>query len=625
MCFRVESAQRTCAAQAWVGRTKQGVCPSGALGLQGRWALRADAALGGTASHLCRYGWSGESDAGPDAVALDQLSHSEQLNSLEPDCEVVAPSADAIDVTWPALQQAFYEQTDRLETLPFGQARAAPVRVEIIDSAITRRAVDGEPSIGQLAHGRAMGLIVRKLACPSGGASCRAEVASTLALPLVATPLGNLRDYENGGYFGSQFDLAIAIGQAVASWQSTASDHRLVINLSLGWEPQFGGEYTDSPDELRGPVRAVWNAIARARCLGAAVVVAAGNRPAGPDGAEGLLYPAAWSLKMAPTAAMCQQQLGIENVAEGYTASQPLVFAVGGVEPNDADLSMARKYARTEILAPAAHAVVEDTQAGGPSVMQTGTSVAAAVTSAAAAVIWSYRPDLSANEVMDMVYEGGADVGRSADVCYGGGACDRTARRVSICGALKQACASGAGGCPSMLPACEQRPGGQSARPKLSGLTIDRVVSAKGLAPLTNVGWPCNGRLYTSPSASVENPCPASQLPSRPLQSAVGPQPGTPPVCPHCEYNINSMELFIEIDEETDAEVGSPVLAVVVSSKEDDVRYFDLSPTVSTVQAGEKTLVTDLDIGADDYESATIEFMVDGEFADRSPVISTDD
>lgn len=613
-CFRVDARGPSCGARTWVGRIEGSSCPAGSVGRDGRWALR-DANANTQNSQLCRYEWKGTADSMPDAEALASLGANPTVQRLAPDCEIVAASAQAIEVTWPGLERAFYKQIERLAVLPEGQHPGAPVRVEIIDSAVTRRTPDGEPSFGRLPHGRAMGQIVRKLACPSPDTSCRADVASTLALPLVVTPAGVARDADSGGYFGSLGDLASAIEEAVEDWQTHARDHRLVINLSLGWERSHGGDYVTSPNELEAPVRAVWDAIARARCLGAAIIVATGNRTEGPDAVDGPLYPAGWATKPTPTESVCAS-LGVEP-EPGYAAGEPLVFAAGGVESNDADLGLSRKNARPELVAPAAHAVVAAIE--GHSTLQTGTSVAAAVTSAVAAVVWSYRPELSADEVIEFVYEGGADLGRPADVCMGQGPCERTAHRVSMCGAVEAACDSGAARCPSSVPSCAHKPAGRIARPEYVELQTAYVVSADDMVRVGDVGWPCHGELFAPLGSEVQNPCPASQLFGAAPLAAVAPQPRGDPICPHCAYSESQQELFIEIESWVSGDVTNPVLAVVVDPYS-EVLYFDLSDAVPLLTAGEQATVSGLDVGTQ-FESMTIEFIVDGAESQVSPVM----
>ena len=616
LCFRVDDRGKTCRARSWATRRVRTACPTLVAGRHGQWVLDATATPSRT-DEYCRYSWRGA--AKPDAQALATLHDLVDSHPLDPDCEVVSVSGGtlAIDETWPALEKAFFEQTERLERLPKGDKPAAPVRVEIIDSSVTRREDDGEPSYGRLEHGRAMGLIVRNLACPQPGVSCRAEVASTLALPLIETNDGLSRDYVNGGYFGSMLDLALAVRDAVANWQKEASEYQLILNLSLGWDAANGGAYVNSPDELDAPARAVWDAIAEARCYGALVIAAAGNRKAGPDQAEGALFPARWARHVAPSAELCAS-LGVTSLPEGYSTSAPFIVAAGGLESNDADLSLSRKGARPEILAPAAHAVVDDD--GKPSLLQTGTSVAAAVTSAAAAVVWSYRPELSADEVMQVVYDGGAALDRPAEVCVGQTPCERNARRVSMCGAFSEACAEGKGGCPEELPACERRPGGRVLRPDVE-LPVGETIEVPDMVKQSFVAWPCFGALYASTDDEIQNPCPAAQFVARPPLGAVGPQPPKDPICPHCGYDSLSAELYIEIDNGVSGTVTSPVLTVVVDAAQSDVRYFNLSSQVGPMTAGQQTTITNLNIGTTTYESATIEFIVDGLYADVSPVL----
>jgi len=267
--------------------------------------------------------------------------------------------------------------------------------------------------------------------------------------------------------------------------------------------------------------------------------------------------------------------------------------------------------------------VVED--GSGPSELHTGTSVASAVTSAAAAVVWSYRPALSAAEVMEQVFAGGADLGRPVDVCAGR-RCGRTAHRVSLCGALQAACRSGAGGCPASGFACTRRPAGRDAHPQrvsLASLGLPPPASAKSLAPVSPVGWPCSGHLNATPGASVSDPCPASQYPAPPLAAVVSTQSDRP-MCPHCAYSPTGMELYIEIRDDFTGTLTNPVFRVVVDSSAGDIQYFDLSSSVPVLYGGDQTIVDDLDIGSSTFESATIEFVVDGSYSDVSPVMNWD-
>jgi hypothetical protein len=78
-----------------------------------------------------------------------------------------------------------------------------------------------------------------------------------------------------------------------------------------------------------------------------------------------------------------------------------------------------------------------------------GTSVSAAVTSATAALLWSFRPELRPDEVMQLIYSSGWATGQVADFALTG---SPSVHRVSVCAALDDACTGQSGNCPT--PGC---------------------------------------------------------------------------------------------------------------------------------------------------------------------------
>src|SRR5262249_14726297 len=72
-----------------------------------------------------------------------------------------------------------------------------------------------------------------------------------------------------------------------------------------------------------------------------------------------------------------------------------------------------------------------------PSHPMTGTSVATAITSAAAAGVWALEPRFSANNVMETLYDTGQSLDFRADYCLGP-QCQEI-HRVSMCGAMVSA------------------------------------------------------------------------------------------------------------------------------------------------------------------------------------------
>src|SRR5262249_30891555 len=112
---------------------------------------------------------------------------------------------------------------------------------------------------------------------------------------------GGVRDVAAGGTHGSPKDVAAAIYQAVVTGKSVGGIPNVVINLSVGWEPQWASGFVDTKRSAFGTLRAattaVYEAIRFASCRGALVVAAAGNTGIGKTGP---MYPAAWELQPAP-------------------------------------------------------------------------------------------------------------------------------------------------------------------------------------------------------------------------------------------------------------------------------------------------------------------------------------
>src|SRR5262249_10576183 len=132
---------------------------------------------------------------------------------------------------------------------------------------------------------------------------CIGRVANHLALPRQA---GDVVNTIQGGYYGTQTELAVALYRAVSAWMmapAATREPRLVLNLRVGWDSitAYGGAYPgNNVASLAGPVRSVHAAITHAVCQGALVVSAAGNVSAGPSPTTGPMYPAGWERKPAP-------------------------------------------------------------------------------------------------------------------------------------------------------------------------------------------------------------------------------------------------------------------------------------------------------------------------------------
>ncbi|WP_428263786.1 S8/S53 family peptidase [Haliangium sp.] len=454
----------------------------------------------GERARYCVYEWSSPADAAPDLAPLEALRGSGL--ELDRDGHAMAPTAAGASniitrMVWKRLRSAVHRHVDRVERLPGPAQGPDRIRVAVIDASppgAGEERRDGVPNDGRLGHGMAVGMVAREFGCPlplEPEAPCVAQVVNYLGLPVVK---GRKLDLEHGGYSGHLSHLAISINSAVSDWvyhlENAAPEerhNRLIINLSVGWDPDFGGAVETSPRELRPAIRAVYKALTRAACRGALVIVAAGNAPGGPDPSGGPMYPAGWETEFAPDRAQCEQYVAQANsdgrrrysewlareasrgrrVFAPTGVYRPLVHAVGAVRADDRPIVLTRAGGRPRLAAVGAHVVAPTWTHGGqqapdedsgPTEVLTGTSMAAAVVSGVAASVWAYRPELSPAEVMDIVYSSGVALNRGAEFYLAGSGAAPRIRRVSQCRALAKACAKGDGHCPRRRG---RRPGGK--------------------------------------------------------------------------------------------------------------------------------------------------------------------
>jgi subtilisin family serine protease len=232
--------------------------------------------------------------------------------------------------------------------------------------------------------------------------------------------------------------VALAIYAAVEGWRERrlddpATSPRLVLNLSLGWEPAY--------HEL-APSQALLTALRFASCNGVLVFASAGNDPGGRASHSGPLEPAAFEMMPAPEAAECRA-LGFAPLDEHEypvfgANKKPLVWAVGGVDANDRPLSNARGHSMPRLVSPALDGLAMG-QDGELTRALSGSSIAAAVASGTAALIWSYRPELRPDQIVEIIYDSGWDTNQLADFGLDGPV---AIHRVSVCAALARACDS---------------------------------------------------------------------------------------------------------------------------------------------------------------------------------------
>lgn len=486
--------------------------------------------------------------------------HLARFVEFSEDLQVGAPQDAALsEASRAPLTNAWRAHLGQLRPLPEPRADQAltPIRIAVADTS--PRSATGEPMVGRSEHGLTMGRIAQVFSCPAGG-PCPGYVTHHLALPRLSA---SERSAE-GGFYGYQGEIARAIAEAILMWSradgSTGSRH-LVLNLSLGWDARYGGPITTSPEaDLRPAARAVYEALTFAACRGVLAVAAAGNRAGGPDEVPGPLYPAGWEALPAPDDAQCLARFGIDATLPGAGAYRPLLYAVGGVRPDDRDLGIRRAGSRPRLVASAFQANVGFDEGNGlaSTGVHTGTSVAAAATSGIAAGLWAYRPMLDRHALMQALYDGGVPLGQvgeppvTAELCLGGGCSVHRVHRLDMCGAYALLCGAGEEACDGdTVPDCTplgshagDLRGIEPAEADLAAAAAARTTTTLDAAAFDSEAAPPAGCDYvagaTTPRVGTSAPlaagCPADQFYLRQTAPWAAPQPWGN-LCPTC-YGI---------------------------------------------------------------------------------------
>lgn len=519
-----------------------GACPPAYAGdppAGPRWLVEPMFALGG--NQYCRYVWTGVPDSpGPLADTLQK--------QLGPDCRVYvqSPMADALTG---AHARAFAEGTGPI----VGEApEGNRVMIAVVDTA------PAQTSMGQSEHGRAVAAIAAKLAggCVPGLGEddCQRSVISELGLP--QTRSGPNTDL--GGYFGYQSELAQGIITALD--RIPIDDRKVVLNLSVGWEPK--------PDELGSPtpaVQAVREAIAVAHCRGAAILAASGNRPPGNACATQATAPGAWASQPGWSAAQCSA-LGLVgnqiNLPSPLPAQHPFLHAATPLDWDGGNLADFRVGSNARVAATGFAGF--ESRMGTNYGPMTGSSVSTAVLSGVAALVWSYFPDMGADAVMQLIYDSGTPTSQTATLVLPPQTqqlAGTPQRQATACGALQYACnnwqsytvahgpnpAAQPSVCGTLTDLCPDRP----ARVDTAAWAND-FEQALGQLADGELGR-ANGPVWTTVQCVGCNNQPRFvQLPpgvaSEPAAEAwVVPEPQSSP-CPLCKIKKPTNELYLSLD-----------------------------------------------------------------------------
>lgn len=536
-------------------------CPSGGNLWQAQSLFGAGAPP--SLAAYCTYTWQGA--GAPTLSSLPMENGRPGATWTEPDCMAVAPMAGADTaeaLVRGSLRSSFWNAVERPATLPAPSASGGDVRVIVVDSWPSPTA------FGNSRHGVGMAGIIDDLTCDLLAGACPIQITPQLALNLLAP---GVLDNMEGGYFGHQSRLATELFHAVQGWAASGPSSNLVFNLSVGWDPMYQPGATGAP---RPSAQAVRDALEYAVCSGALVIAAAGNTSFGPAPLHGMIYPAAWQSDVAACA-----------------GSPQLVWAVGGLDALDRPLYNTRPSGMPALAAPGELAVgaAELSIGAADEGPFTGTSVSAAVATAAAATVWMYDRSLSASAVMAKVASGTAPLSLSATAC-GSGPCGPVGR-ISTCRAARTV----APGAPASVP-CMTHGAGGGVMPRW---TSAEVTAVEALATDTFLGPPLT-HLIPAPGCSLSiettapiyvfpgpSACPLEQYANSVVSPTIDPQPVVDP-CGACALAVNSptdASLEIAVSRDLTSDVYAEVLTLY-DSMGVPVQRFDIGSLLASSGAG---------------------------------------
>lgn len=363
-------------------------------------------------------------------------------DAIAPDLMVVLPAAlDAKDVIANKMRQRFVQQMGMVPGVIPSRSGRLPVRVGLFDASPDSGPVGATGSYSSLEvlHGYNLANIVNTQPKDSTGAAL-IEPFTNLALQLKLNATGDVvADPLHGGAFGSISYLAAALHQEVNLWKPSRGQRGLVMNLSVGWDPEWGGG-GDDPSDWTPPIQALYASLEFSKCEGALAFAAAGNKIGGPTSDMYPLYPAGWGVLDFDVTVCPSYGVGYPVT---YLNDTPLIYAVGGVDDGNRLLVNSRADSQPRLVAYGDHATVTDVH-GALTDPMTGTSVSTVLVSTAAAAVWANRPTMTSVDVANALYDSGVAVGTESPFWCGGG-CE-PARRVDVCKAVQFVCDSTSSG-----------------------------------------------------------------------------------------------------------------------------------------------------------------------------------
>lgn len=542
----------------------------------------------------CAYDWAGTGNPDPTSLPGGQAW-------LSADCYAVGTAGEISQPIGEFVRDTFLRGVDRPDALP---ANPTKIALAVVDTSPTTWQ-SGAPGIGQFEHGRSVATAARRLSCYGG--TCAADVLPVLGLPRTAP---DVVDTDDGGHFGYQSELAEGIYEAVRIWK-TQNYPRLVINLSVGWQARFGGSQNPATD--KASVRMVWDAIRYARCHGALVFAAAGNKGYVAEYDSHALFPAAWVEQLEPKKATCTGIVPARANGLTDTPVDSLIVPVAGLNRHDEPLHNARPYTRTTIEAPGANVAVWDVQNSSLRSTLTGSSMATGAVSGAAAALWAYHPDNTPHGILELLHHHGVDLGVKADLCIAA-SCPHV-RRLSFCQALNGICAMTGSTCAGYAATCKPTPQGDDYAPDVD---IDDRNNPLLVADIDhNYSYPTNP---PDPMVDLSALDAMRDLVGMRVHPWITPQPG-PNSCDICLF-IPDEFLQIRFDPKTNYLVENVVVTLFddIGTKK-IIGLTEVNPNLDVLTPGQVYQIDGVQHGLNEVKEALIEYTVNGNYYQDDIVI----
>lgn len=375
------------------------------------------------------------------ALVFDSMINAGTIKAYQPDGFLqgaepgMLPKTDSqkklVKDVAPDLNKSFRKWAGRPGEIP--KPDPERVHIAILDTAPDRTGLSALNSKGDTApHGVAIANLIADLVCNSGSSldSCAATIETVMVTGYkgYSKESSFTQDKTHSGNIGSGWDLALAITETVDRHLATRKEtgQRLILNLSLALA-KMEQIHIKAPGMPPFSIPPVWydamtHALEYARCHGALIVSAAGNRTFGDADGFGLqsgprlpgsLYSSYQNFSFEACKALYCDPAQPSKCAirasdfPANNASPPLLWAVGAVDSRGKPLASNAALAQPPIVAYGDHAVANVRGSSEWAAIVTGTSASTAVVSAAAALVWHYRPAFSPDTVMGIVYRNG--------------------------------------------------------------------------------------------------------------------------------------------------------------------------------------------------------------------------